>query len=143
MRYGVALSLLFLLCLPAAMSASAGPAASPDATGDAVAAAKAWLALIDSGRIDDSWHETASLFRRQVSQQQWKAAVSAARGPYGALVSRRLRGAKYTDSLPGAPDGHYVVIQFEATYERKRSAIETVTPMLEGGGWRVSGYFIR
>ena len=140
MRYGLAVALLFLL---AATPASAGPAGSPGATGDAVAAAQAWLALIDSGRIDDSWNETASMFRGQVSRQTWKAAVHAARGPYGAFVSRRLRGARYTDSLPGAPDGHYVVIQFEATYEHKRTAIETVTPTLEDGAWRVSGYYIR
>ncbi|MBW2281593.1 MAG: DUF4019 domain-containing protein [Deltaproteobacteria bacterium] len=140
MRYGLAFAVLLFL---AATPASAGPPASPGATGDAVAAAQAWLALLDAGRIDDSWREAASPFRQQVSQSQWKTAVSAARSPYGAFISRRLRGAKYTDSLPGAPDGHYVVIQFEARYARKHSAIETVTPMLEGGGWRVSGYFIR
>ena len=136
MRHGLAVALLLLLT---ATPVSAGPGA----TGDAVAAAQAWLALIDAGRIDDSWRETASLFRQQVSREDWKAAVSVARRPFGAFVSRRLRGAKYTDSLPGAPDGHYVVIQFEATYERKRTAIETVTPMLDDGAWRVSGYYIR
>jgi hypothetical protein len=46
--------------------------------------------------------------------------------------------------LPGAPDGEYVVIQFETSFENKKSAIETVTPMIEiNGGWRVSGYFIK
>jgi hypothetical protein len=47
-------------------------------------------------------------------------------------------------SLPGAPDGEYVVIQFKTAFENKKFAIETVTPMLDGDGkWRVSGYFIR
>jgi hypothetical protein len=45
--------------------------------------------------------------------------------------------------LPGAPDGEYVVIQFESSFEKKKSAVETVTPMLEKDGkWRVSGYYI-
>jgi hypothetical protein len=46
-------------------------------------------------------------------------------------------------SLPGAPDGSYVVIELSTSFEKKAEAIETVTPMLEEGVWRVSGYFIR
>jgi hypothetical protein len=46
--------------------------------------------------------------------------------------------------LFGPPDGEYVVIQFETSFENKKSAIETVTPMLDQDGkWRVSGYFIK
>ena len=45
--------------------------------------------------------------------------------------------------MPGAPDGGYVVIQYDAVYQHKKSAVETVTPMDDGGEWRVSGYYIR
>jgi hypothetical protein len=45
--------------------------------------------------------------------------------------------------LPGAPDGEYVVIQYETSFEKKAFAIETVTPSFEKDGiWRVSGYYI-
>src|SRR3990172_8443962 len=45
---------------------------------------------------------------------------------------------------PGAPDGQYVVIQYETSFERKSSAIETITPIREKDGkWRVAGYYIR
>jgi hypothetical protein len=55
-----------------------------------------------------------------------------------------LKSATYTKSLPGAPDGEYVVIQYDTGFEHKQSAVETVTPMLDKDGkWRVSGYFIR
>jgi len=47
-------------------------------------------------------------------------------------------------SMPGAPDGEYVVIQFESSFANKESAVETVTPMKgEDGVWRVSGYYIK
>ena len=36
--------------------------------------------------------------------------------------------------LPGAPDGEYVVIQFETSFEKKKSSVETITPMKEKGG---------
>jgi len=45
---------------------------------------------------------------------------------------------------PGAPDGEYVVIQYDSSFENKTEAVETVTPMLDPDGvWRVSGYYIR
>lgn len=47
-------------------------------------------------------------------------------------------------SLPGAPDGKYVVIQYDTSFENKKAAVETVTPMLDKDGkWRVSGYYIK
>ena len=61
-----------------------------------------------------------------------------------ALVSRRVKTARYATSLPGAPDGQYVVIQYRTSFANKKSAIETVTPMRDSDGqWRVSGYYIR
>jgi hypothetical protein len=60
------------------------------------------------------------------------------------MLSRKLKSAKYTTTLPGAPDGEYVVIQFDSSFEHKQSAVETITPMLDKDGkWRVSGYFIK
>ena len=47
-------------------------------------------------------------------------------------------------SLPGAPDGEYVVIQFDTSFTNKKVAVETVTPMKdEDGIWRVSGYYVK
>ncbi|HEY5894810.1 MAG TPA: DUF4019 domain-containing protein, partial [Chthoniobacterales bacterium] len=60
------------------------------------------------------------------------------------LVSRKLKSAKYTKTLPGAPDGEYVILQFNTTFANKKEAVETVTPMLaQDGKWKVSGYFIK
>ena len=37
-----------------------------------------------------------------------------------------------------------MVIQFDAQFENKAAAIETVTPMKDKDGtWRVSGYYIK
>jgi len=66
------------------------------------------------------------------------------RKPLGKVLSRKVINSTYTTLLPGAPDGQYVVIQFETSFENKHNAVETVTPMLEPNGqWRVSGYYIR
>lgn len=110
----------------------------------AVAAAETWLALIDKGDVAKSWGTSAALFRAAVTQQQWQQALSGARGPLGELTSRELLLAKYETSLPGAPDGEYVIIQFKTVFENKANAVETVTPMKDPDGeWRVSGYLIK
>jgi hypothetical protein len=110
----------------------------------AVRAADAWLALVDRGDYRESWDDAAQLFKNAITKEQWETQLQAARQPLGKLVSRRVKSTQYAESLPGAPDGEYVVIQYETSFEKKKSAIETVTPMLDpDGDWRVSGYFIK
>jgi len=110
----------------------------------AVAAARSWLDLVDGGGCVTSWDEAASVFKRAVTRTQWDQAVRSVRTPLGRCVSRTLRSRKIVDSLPGAPKGPYVVLQFDTFFERKPDAVETVTPALERDGrWRVAGYFIR
>ena len=99
---------------------------------------------MDGGEYGESWEEAAGLFKEKVSKQQWEAAMRGARKPLGVVKSRTLMGAKYVTSLPGVPDGEYVVMQYKTSFENKESAVETITPALEAEGkWRVSGYFIR
>jgi len=105
---------------------------------------EAWLALVDSGKYADSWQESSQLFKAHVTREQWQSMLRASRDPLGKVQSRKLKSATYSKTLPGAPDGEYVVIQCESSFEHKQSAVETVTPMLDKDGkWRVSGYFIK
>lgn len=111
---------------------------------EGVAAAAAWLAVVDAGEYGDSWEQTCAYFRKVVAKDQWERQAAGIRGPLGAVVSRKLDSAKYTTKLPGAPDGEYVVIQYRTKFENKADAVETVTPMRdEDGTFRVSGYYIR
>ena len=106
--------------------------------------AKAWLALTDGGRYAESWDAAASAFKEAISRSNWEGAVSPVRTPLGAVLSRKVKSATFTRTLPGAPEGEYVVILFETRFENKPAAIETVTPMRDKDGtWKVSGYFIR
>ena len=110
----------------------------------AVAGAEKWLGIVDEGKYGESWKEAAEFFRNAVKQGQWEQAVQAVRKPLGKLVSRKVKSTSYKTSLPGAPDGQYVVIEFATSFENKKSAIETVTPMMDKDGkWRVSGYYIK
>ena len=110
----------------------------------ALQAADAWLRLVDSGQYAESWEEAAEFFRNAVSQENWQRSTEVFRKPLGTLVSRELKATQYTTSAPGAPDGQYVIIQYNTNFANKKSAVETVTPMMDKDGkWRVSGYFIK
>ncbi len=135
---------LTLLAFPLALAIPIACGAQSDSTQNAQVAAQTWLALTDSGQYSTSWDNAASLFKIAVTRDGWQNALGAVRSPLGALRSRKLKSATFTRTLPGAPDGEYVVILYETQFENKASAVETVTPMHESdGSWRVSGYFIR
>lgn len=106
--------------------------------------AERWLQLIDAGKFSESWDNSASLFKAAVAKEQWEQMLHATRDPLGKVQSRKLKSATYTKSLPGAPDGEYVVIRYDTSFEHKQSAVETITPTLDKDGvWRVSGYYIK
>jgi hypothetical protein len=110
----------------------------------ALAVTEAWLALVDEGEYRKSWETAAELFRNAVALEQWEQSLQAARRPLGALISRKPKTKHFTTSMPGAPDGEYVVFQFDTVFENKSSAVETVTPMRDPDGkWRVSGYYVK
>jgi predicted SnoaL-like aldol condensation-catalyzing enzyme len=110
----------------------------------AVNASKAWLKLVDEGKHSESWDEAAKYFKNAITKEQWKTSLESVRSPLGKVLSRKLKSKKYTKTLPGAPDGEYVVIKYETSFQNKQQAIETITPMLDKDGkWRVSGYYIK
>jgi hypothetical protein len=110
----------------------------------AVAAAEEWITMVDDGKYTESWKEAAQYFKNAVKQEQWEQSLRAVRNPLGKLISRKVKSKTYTTSLPGAPDGEYLVIKFKSSFENKKSAIETVTPMMDKDEkWRVSGYYMR
>lgn len=110
----------------------------------AIETAESWLQLIDEGKYSESWAQAAEYFKKYVSEDQWKTSLEAARKPLGKMLSRKVMNSTYTTQAPGAPDGQYVIIQFNTSFENKASALETVTPMMDSDGrWRVSGYYIK
>lgn len=103
-----------------------------------------WVDLIDREQFAESWEQAASYFKQSISQEQWEQSIQIVRMPLGECLSRELISCEYHDSLPGAPDGQYVVIQYKTSFENKKVAVETITPMLDDDDvWRVSGYYLK
>ena len=115
----------------------------PEAEKAAIESAQNWLNLVDEEKYEESWDETAAYFQGVISKEQWNSSMESVRKPLGEKLSRNLKSKQYRTNVPGAPDGEYVVIQFQTSFSNKKSAIETVTPMKDADGkWRVAGYYI-
>jgi len=110
----------------------------------ALVATKKWLALVDDGNYTQSWKAASQYFKKIVPLETWVKSITAVRQPLGKVITRKLIMKKYYTSLPNAPKGKYVVIQFKTSFTNKKNVIETITPMLDKTGeWCVSGYYIK
>jgi hypothetical protein len=124
---------------------SFSPALADEAAEKAAgAAAPVWLGQIDAGNYATSWENASAHFRGAVTEKSWSDALNGSRKPLGKSLSRKLIKAGSAQSLPGAPDGNYVVMQFDSSFSNKKSAVETVTFIQEKDGkWRAAGYYIK
>ena len=126
--------------------AKATPLEPTIASGGEVAATTAvevWLGMIDDGRYPESWQSAGSLFKATVPQDKWLEILKTGRQPMGKLLARTQTSRQFMRTLPGAPGGQYVVCRYNASYENKKTATETITSVLDvDGQWRVVGYFV-
>jgi hypothetical protein len=133
---------IVLLLVAGLIAAGARAADGPEKA--AQAAAERWLALVDADEARESWKAAAEIFRKQVTVEQWEAAIQAVHSQTGKNLSRKLKSAQSTKNPPNAPEGDYVILQYDSAFEKARSATETLAPMKDPDGvWRVSGYFVK
>lgn len=125
-----------------ALTAIAGPLiifAGP-AEDEASTAGQKWLALLDDQKYEESWKQSASMFRGQVTQEQWLASLKKFREPLGSLVSRTPARVDFTKSLRGAPDGEYAIVHFTTSFRNKNDVTERLTLVKEDNRWQAAAY---
>lgn len=110
---------------------------------DALAAARAWVSLLDAKKYDESWSEAGTILKAQMPKARWALTVQPARQPLGAVLSRSVSMVTRRNTLPGAPDGDFQIFEFATKFAAKANAIETVVLAREGSNWKVDGYFVR
>ncbi|MGA7577000.1 MAG: DUF4019 domain-containing protein [Desulfobaccales bacterium] len=111
---------------------------------DALAAAENWLALIDNGEYAKSWADAAPYLKKVITEAEWVQKMQEVRKPLGKPVSRKVKSETPKTSLPNAPEGQYIVIEFETSFANGKMGLENVNTRLESNGkWRVAGYGIQ
>ena len=137
-RRSLSLALLSVALLGEVLATAADP------TEAARVSVAAWLGRLDAADYSATWNTAAEAFKAATTTQGWSRAAQAVRAPLGQLRTRTEKSATVTRTLPGAPDGLYVVFQFNTVFENKAHAVETVTVKQESAAtWKVAGYFIK
>ena len=121
---------------------SAGISAAAPGDEPPAPAGEKWLSLVDGQEYQESWNQASSMFRGQVSQEQWVKALQRSREPLGVLVSRASSRVELATSLRGAPDGDYAIIHFNTAFMNKSVVTERLTLVKEDGRWQVAAYAI-
>lgn len=127
----------FVLCIAVQASAQENSAELETAK----AAATEWIALVDGAAYAESWETAAPVFQTGISQEQWAQRLEQVRGQVGGVATRTLADSQYRTSLPNAPDGEYVVLQYISAFERLPQAMEMVVmTKTDAGSWQAAGY---
>jgi hypothetical protein len=108
---------------------------------DAATTGQKWLSLVDDQKYEESWNQASSMFRSEVTLEQWVAALKRSREPLGPLVSRTPSRVQFSRSLRGAPEADYAIIHFTTSFTGK-SATERLTLVKDGGRWQMAAYGI-
>jgi Protein of unknown function (DUF4019) len=104
----------------------------------------AWLALVDSGKTDESLAASSSGFRSHIQPAQWAQALAKIRTPLGAVQKRTMTAAQPMAAVPGGAKGDFVGMQFTTDFANKAGTVETVAVVHDTDGkWRVARYSIR
>ena len=107
-------------------------------------AGNSWLSLVDAEKYSEAWKGFSTFFKERMTLEKWETQIKSVRAIFGKFENRKLKNATPTKTLPGAADGDYVVLQYDTAFEKKKSAIETVTVSLEKDGkWGVINYYIK
>ncbi len=141
--FSLALALLSAggLASPATQMADRPTGASQ--TSAALTANRQFLILVDGANYGEAWRESSPMVQRAVTEEKFTQATAAVRDPLGAVENRKLTSVVSQTTLPGAPDGHYVIAEYSTTFAHKKDAVETiVSAESEGGDWQVAGYHI-
>lgn len=85
-------------------------------------AAEAWLQLLDASEYAKAYEQMDPLAKAMVEEAKFVEQLAAVRGAMGKLKSRKLKSAAFHSTLPGLPDGHYFLLQYDTSFEKKSEA---------------------
>lgn len=105
--------------------------------------ALSWLTLTDNHQFETSWNDASTFFQAAISESLWTTSVNAARSSLGRLKTRTITSSTFSKTLPSAPNGNYIIFQFDTVFEKQVSATETLAMIKVGNEvWRVAAYII-
>ena len=104
--------------------------------------AQKFLDMLDQGKYAESWQSSAQLMQGKIAQKEWVEKLTKARTLSGDMVARERKSASYSTEAQDSPDGEYILLTYESSFQKASEVTEYVTVALEEGRWKVAGYFM-
>lgn len=106
-------------------------------------AAKDYVEGLDKEQYSQSWSKGDELFQKIVAQDEWSKMLNISRKRLGKANARRGKLQQPTSNPPGLPQGAYMVIEYETSFENAPQSIERLTLRRGNDGkWRVLTYHV-
>jgi hypothetical protein len=145
----LALIAALMVATPAFAQGAAPPPPAQGAVGSATpltpapdVRAKQWLGLLDDKNYNEAYKQMGAAAQDKGALAPWTQKISSIREPLGAMASRTIKNIKLTKTLPGMRDGQYASVQFDSSFARRTSAVETVVLTSDKGAWSVTSYSV-
>lgn len=107
---------------------------------DAAAAAKTWLALVDTDKYAESWDQASRIMQLTIHKDEWVKVMNKTRKPLGNLLERNVLDERTAKNPHGLPPGDYMVMFYGSDFAHKKNIKELLTLHLEDGKWKVLTY---
>lgn len=118
-------------------------ASNNDPDNSALAAAQAWLGLIDAGKYEESYDAAGQgLYEKVPDKKEWINSLKIIRGSWGPIVSRKETQHLYQPNGIVGLNGECMAISFDTATAKQSSVVEMVIMRYEDGRWRGVGYTI-
>lgn len=108
-----------------------------------ISAALAAVNGIDRTEYAQFWDSAPGFLRESIDKARWVQQFTYVRQSLGQVRARKFREIELTDRLPDIKEtGRYAVVQFGASFDRKKNAVEVVTLAHDprDGAWKMVGY---
>jgi hypothetical protein len=100
-----------------------------------------WVKIIDSRNFIYAYQQTSLYFKATVPETDWQRFTDSL-DVFGTNISRNFRSAEYFQGTADNRIFEYIVCKYDASFTRKKVAVETVSVIREANQWRIMGYFI-
>ena len=135
-RLAAAMALCLLL-----MATGAGSAELLSET--AVAKAREFAGMIDSGKIETAYTNASELLQLSQDQLTWDNNIKRSQTLLGPVEKRTLVAVRSVQTFPHLPDGDYLIVQFTAQTTHKSKAAEVILMYQQDSDWLVADYSLR
>jgi hypothetical protein len=108
----------------------------------AIETAEKFFELIEHGELEQAFNSTTEIHKDHKVKEAWINSNLIQKKYYGSFINRSIKTITSKTTIPGHPDGTYLTVIYETTFQNKEKVYERIDLMLVSENiWKVTEYF--